>query len=80
MNSRVSITGDTHLILSNKVSGLYPGCMMRVSGIYVPRGCTLHIYGQDLNSGDSSYLVVDSWNGAGIGGYSGHEGGNVTAR
>ena len=77
VNSPVSITGDTHLILSNKADGLFPGCSVILAGIYVPRGCTLHIYGQDLGSGDSGTLYVGSQNGAGIGGYPGHEGGDV---
>ena len=76
-NSRVSIAGDTHLILSNKADGLFPGCTVILAGIYVPRGCTLHIYGQAANSGDSGTLYANSGNGAGIGGYPGHEGGDV---
>ncbi len=67
-NGRVeSITGDVFLILGD-------GCTLDVKGLYVPEGTTLTIYGQNEGTGK---IYSHPSGGAGIGGYSGHNNGNI---
>ncbi len=67
INGRVCLQGDTHIILCD-------GCTLDVKGLYIPKGYTLHIYGQ---SEDSGKIYSHPSGGAGIGGYSGHDNGNI---
>ena len=67
VKGRISLTGDTHLILGN-------GKKLDVKGIYVPEGSTLYIYDQGGSIGE---LYSHPSGGAAIGAYSGHKGGNV---
>ena len=68
IDNRLSLgTGDTHLILGD-------GYKLNVKGIYIPQGSTLHVYGQTAGTGK---LISKPSTGAGIGGYSGHNGGNI---
>ncbi len=67
-NGRVeSITGNVNLILTD-------GCTLDVKGLYVPPNTTLTVYGQ---SGETGKLYSHPSGGAGIGGYSGHDNGNI---
>ena len=67
-NGRVeSITGDVCLILCD-------GYTLDVKGLYIPAGSTLTIYGQ---AGDTGKLYSHPSGGAAIGGYSGHDNGNI---
>ena len=67
-NGRIeSITGNVNLILSD-------GCTLDVKGLYVPAGKTLTIYGQ---TGDTGKIYSHPGGGAAIGGYSGHDNGNI---
>ena len=67
VDGRISLAGDTNLILRN-------GYTLDVKGIYVPQGSTLTIYGQNEDAGK---INSHPSGGAAIGAYSGHEGGNV---
>ncbi len=67
VNGRISLTGDTNLILGD-------GCKLEVKGLYIPQGKTLTIYGQTNGTGK---LVSKPSGGAAIGGYSGHDNGNI---
>ena len=67
IDERVCLQGDTHIILCD-------GCTLDVKGLYIPKGYTLHIYGQ---SEDSGKIYSHPSGGAGIGGYSGHDNGNI---
>ena len=62
-----SITGDVNLILGD-------GCTLDVKGLYVPAGSTLTIYGQTEGTGK---IYSHPSGGAAIGGYSGHDNGNI---
>ena len=67
-NGRIeSITGDVNLILCD-------GFTLDVGGLYVPEGKTLTIYGQSKDTGKIHSHPSD---GAAIGGYSGHDNGNI---
>ena len=67
-NGRVeSINGDVHLILGD-------GYTLDVKGLYVPSGSTLFIYGQANGTGK---IYSHPSGGAAIGGYSGHDNGNI---
>lgn len=80
ISNRISLTGDTHLILkSNSGSGLNYA-WLDVQGLYIPQGCTLTVYGQSMDTGDDIGTIFsnpDGRGGAGVGGYSGHPGGNI---
>ena len=79
-NERVCFTGDTHLILrSTDVEHVFERGWLNADGIYIPEGCTLSIYGQgeDQDLSEGRIDVYETANGAGIGGYPGHTGGNV---
>ena len=60
INSRVTVSGDVHLILTD-------GCELTVAGITVNSGNSLTIYGQNAGSG-KLISVAGSLEGAGIGG------------
>ena len=62
-----SIKGDVYLILGD-------GKTLDVKGLYVPSGSTLTIYGQTNGTGK---IYTHPGGGAGIGGYSGHDNGNI---
>ena len=67
-NGRVeSITGDVCLILCD-------GYTLEVKGLYIPAGSTLTIYGQTAGTGK---IYSHPSGGAAIGGYSGHDNGNI---
>ena len=67
-----SIEGDVNLILED-------GKTLDVKGLYVPEGITLTIYAR--SDGDNAGRIYShpgkSQGGAGIGGYSGHDNGNI---
>ena len=67
VKDRVSLEGDTWLVLTD-------GYTLDVRGLYVPKGATLTVYGQEKDSGK---IVSNPSGGAAIGAYSGHKGGNV---
>ena len=67
---RMVVTADTKLVL------LGNAWINAQGGIYVQKGATLSIYGVD-REGDASHLFVKTDQGAGIGAYPGHKGGNV---
>lgn len=67
VKDRVSLEGDTWLVLTD-------GRTLDVKGLYVPKGATLTVYGQEKETGK---IVSKPSAGAGIGAYSGHPGGNV---
>ena len=68
VNGRINLTGDTYIILCD-------GLKLDVKGIYVPKGSTLTIYGQEYNTG---YIYSHPSTGAGIGAKSdNHPGGNI---
>ena len=67
VDGRVSFKGDTNLILCD-------GFTLDVEGLYIPSGNTLTIYGQ---SKDTGRLVSRPSDGAGIGGKSGSDSGNI---
>ena len=67
VNGRISLQGNTSLILED-------GKTLTAKGIYIPQGSTLTIYGQSRNSGT---IVSNPSGGAGIGGYSAHDNGNI---
>ena len=69
INKRIFLEGDTYLILGD-------GCTMDVKGLYVPKGSTLTIYAQSVN-GSGKLISSPGDNGAGIGGYSKHDNGNI---
>ena len=72
-NGRVdSITGDVNLILED-------GFTLDVKGLYVPEGSTLTVYARsnDDEAGRIYSHPGKSQGGAGIGGYSGHDNGNI---
>ena len=71
-NGRIeSITGDVNLILGD-------GFTLDVKGLYVPVGSTLTIYGQNPDpSLDNGKIYSHPSGGAAIGGYSGHDNGNI---
>ncbi|MBR6029072.1 MAG: hypothetical protein IKP40_08270 [Clostridia bacterium] len=62
-----SITGDVNLILGD-------GYKLDVKGLSVPEGCTLTIYGQAAGTGE---LYSHPSSGAGIGGWSGNNNGDI---
>ena len=65
---RMTVTGDTHLILNE-------GRTLRADGgIYVEQGATLTIHDR-ANGGGT--IIANADTGAGIGAYSGHKGGDV---
>ena len=69
-NGRVeSITGDVHLILGD-------GYTLDVKGLYVPQGSTLTIYAQS-DGENAGKIYSHPSGGAAIGGYSGHDNGNI---
>ena len=72
VSGRVTVTGDTHLILCD-------GYTLDVKGIYVPEGKTLYVYGQNMDSSkDTGKIYSHPSSGAGIGAASGsHPGGGV---
>ena len=67
VNDRIYLTGDTELILGDD-------CTLDVKGLYIPAGSTLTIYGQ---AGDTGRLYSHPSDGAGIGGYSQHDNGDI---
>ena len=67
VNGRVELTGDTELILGD-------GFTLDVKGLYIPAGSTLTIYGQAAGTGK---IYSHPSGGAGIGGYSEHDNGNI---
>ena len=69
VKDRVSLSGDTYLILSD-------GCELNVRGLYIPKGSTLTIYGQSKDSGQLN-SDPDGKGGTAIGAYSKHEGGEI---
>ena len=69
-NGRVeSITGDVCLILGD-------GYTLDVKGLYVPQGSTLTIYAQS-DGENAGKIYSHPSGGAAIGGYSGHDNGNI---
>ena len=69
VDGRISLTRDTNFILGD-------GCTLDVKGIYIPQGSTLTIYAQ--SSGENAgKLISRPSGGAAIGGYSGHDNGNI---
>ena len=69
-NGRVeSITGDVCLILGD-------GYTLDVKGLYVPQGSTLTIYAQSGGE-NAGKIYSHPSGGAAIGGYSGHDNGNI---
>ena len=68
ISSRLSLEGDTRLILGD-------GFTLTVNGLYIPKGKTLYIYGQEEGTGKLVSKPNDG--GSGIGGYSGHSNGNI---
>ena len=69
VNSRINLTGNTNLILGDN-------CTLDVKGIYIPQGKTLTIYAQSV--GESAGRIVSKpTSGAGIGGISGNDNGNI---
>ncbi len=68
VNGRVMLEGDTYLILGD-------GYKLDVNGLYIPSGSTLTIYGQAEGTG--KIYSHPNGGGAGIGGYSGHDNGNI---
>ena len=71
INDRVSLTGDTHLILGD-------GRTLDVEGIYVPKGSTLTIYSQSDGENSGKIISKPTEGGAGIGATSNnHPGGNI---
>ena len=67
VDGRLCFTGDANLIL-------YDGYTLDVKGMYIPAGYTLNIYGQSQNAGR---IVSRPSSGAGIGGKSGNDYGNI---
>ena len=67
VNNRVLLTGSTELILGD-------GYTLDVKGLYVPEGSTLTIYGQTAGTGK---IYSHPSGGAAIGGYSGHDNGDI---
>ena len=67
VDGRILLTGDVNLILGD-------GYTLDVKGLYVPFGSTLIIRGQ---SEDTGRLYSHPSGGAAIGGYSGHDSGNI---
>ena len=67
INDRISISGDTHLILGE-------GYTLDVRGLYIPYGKTLYVYGRN---GDTGKIYSHPSSGAGIGAYKDHLGGNL---
>ncbi|SCW49499.1 hypothetical protein SAMN02910456_01423 [Ruminococcaceae bacterium YRB3002] len=67
VNDRVMLQGDTYLILGD-------GYKLDVKGLYIPLGSTLTIYGQAKGTGE---IYSHPSGGAAIGGYSGHDNGNI---
>ena len=81
INDRVSLTGDTHLILGD-------GRTLDVEGIYVPKGSTLTIYSQSDGENSGKIIAEGDSHCAGIGSNDGNGsdtgsftmyGGDVTA-
>ena len=71
VNGRVTLAGDTHLILCD-------GFTLDVKGIYVPEGSTLYVYGQNMDPDeDTGKIYSHPSEGAAIGAYAGHPGGDV---
>ena len=67
VDGRVSLTGDTHLVLRDD-------CTLDVKGLYIPQGSTLYVYGGAYGTGR---IYSHPSTGAGIGAYAGHKGGNL---
>ena len=69
MDGRIDLTSNTNLILGD-------GYTLNVKGIYIPQGSTLTIYAQ--SDGENTGKIVSSpTSGAGIGGKSGNDNGNI---
>ena len=69
INGRVCLQGDTQIILGD-------GFTLNVKGLYIPSECTLTIYAQS-NGENAGKLISKPSGGAAIGGYSGHDNGNI---
>ena len=69
VNSRIDLTGNTNLILGDN-------CTLDVKGIYIPQGSTLTIYAQS-DGVTAGKIVSKPTSGAGIGGISGNDNGNI---
>ena len=70
VKKRLELTGDTHLILGD-------GYTLNVNGLYIPEGKTLTIYAQSDGSKAGKLVSEPDDGGVGIGGYDGHDNGNI---
>ena len=68
-SDRISLEGDTQLILGD-------GYTLDVKGIYIPKGHTLTIYAQS-DGENAGKIYSHPSGGAAIGGYSGHDNGDI---